>query len=211
MEPIQQIAFDARKLQRKMRTQTKIREASAYVFKQHGYSKATISQIMKQAGLGYGTFYEYYKSKQDIVMEWASEVKSKITVEYTKLPSTERSLYTRTLHSIRNVFQTYYEYKDIFVILKEGRYREPVLKPIYDEIEAILKQRVVIDLKWSHKKGITRGTDLEIAMIATEKLVLGFAEHIIAKETGPEEIENYARQVSLLLKEALFNVSDLPD
>jgi AcrR family transcriptional regulator len=211
METVQNTIGIDRNQQRKMRTKLKIREASAYIFKNNGYSKATVSQIMNQAGLGYGTFYEYYKSKQDIIMEWASEVKSRITVEYTKLPLTERSLFVRTLYSIRNVFHTFNEYKDIFVILKEGRYTEPDLKKIYDEIETVFQQRVVSDLTWSFKMGVTRNIDQDVAMISIEKLVLGFGEYIIENQLDSEQIENYARHVSLLVKEALFKVDELPE
>lgn len=196
---------------RKLRTKTKIREASSYIFKQQGYGKATIAQIMTRAGLGYGTFYQYYKSKQDIIVEWASEVKSKVTVEYSKMPLTEKNLYLRALHSIRNVFQTFNEYKDIFVILKEGRYTEPELKAIDDEIEAIFKQRIVIDLTWSHKMGVTREVDRDVTIIAIEKMVLGFGSYIIENQLTKSQIEHYAEQVSLLVKEALFKADFLPE
>ncbi len=41
--------------------------AALKVFEQKGYSKATVSEIVKEAGVAQGTFYIYFQSKQDML------------------------------------------------------------------------------------------------------------------------------------------------
>ena len=53
----------------------KIIEAAAQVFSQKGYAGAVVADIAVSAGIGKGTIYEYFKSKDDLffaVFEWFS-------------------------------------------------------------------------------------------------------------------------------------------
>ena len=53
----------------------KIIEAAAQVFSQKGYAGAVVADIAVSAGIGKGTIYEYFKSKEDLffaVFEWFS-------------------------------------------------------------------------------------------------------------------------------------------
>jgi len=46
-----------------------ILEAARRIFKRFGYTKTAISDIAKEAGIGKGTIYYYFKSKEDIFLE----------------------------------------------------------------------------------------------------------------------------------------------
>jgi AcrR family transcriptional regulator len=50
-----------------------ILSAARSVFKESGYESATISQIVKHAGVAQGTFYLYFDSKKSIVVELAQQ------------------------------------------------------------------------------------------------------------------------------------------
>ena len=45
---------------------TKILESAVKLFKEKGYEHTVVSDIVKEAGIAQGTFYLYYKSKDDI-------------------------------------------------------------------------------------------------------------------------------------------------
>ena len=67
-----------------MDTRTMILVAARELFLQRGYSNTTIDEIMSTAGLGKGTMYLYFKSKEDLFLslilgEW-SELQKKIDV-----------------------------------------------------------------------------------------------------------------------------------
>jgi len=48
-------------------------EAATKVIARHGYYEAKVSQIAKEAGLGDGTVYLYFKNKQDILISVVEE------------------------------------------------------------------------------------------------------------------------------------------
>ncbi len=48
-------------------------QAAEKLFEYFGYQKTSISDITKEAGLGKGTFYYYFNSKEDILLEIVKE------------------------------------------------------------------------------------------------------------------------------------------
>lgn len=51
------------------RTKNKILEAALALFKEQGYQSVTIDEITQKAGVAKGTFYTYFTTKSDIVVE----------------------------------------------------------------------------------------------------------------------------------------------
>ena len=61
---------------RKAEKKTRIIEAASQVFAQKGYAGTVIAEIAASAGIGKGTVYEYFDSKEDLffaVFEWYME------------------------------------------------------------------------------------------------------------------------------------------
>ena len=63
-----------------------IMDTAIKIFSQKGYFQTTISEIAKEAGIGKGTIYEYFKSKEEIIQSVVIVVmdswKEKIPVLY---------------------------------------------------------------------------------------------------------------------------------
>ncbi len=59
-------------------TKLRLLEAGKKVIYTKGYHKARVSDITKEANLGHGTFYLYFSSKKDIMMELASITINKV-------------------------------------------------------------------------------------------------------------------------------------
>ena len=53
-------------IDKKMSKEVKIIKAALEVFKEKGYEKSTIRDIMSRTEFGLGTFYLYFKNKQDL-------------------------------------------------------------------------------------------------------------------------------------------------
>lgn len=50
-------------------TKKKIYKAGLELFREKGYQNVNVEQITKKAGVGVGTFYHYYASKMELLME----------------------------------------------------------------------------------------------------------------------------------------------
>ena len=58
---------------------SQILEASARVFAEKGYHATSIADIAAELGIGHGTFYRYFRNKQDIFEKVIGEVIGRIT------------------------------------------------------------------------------------------------------------------------------------
>lgn len=187
-----------------------IRQTAIDTFFELGYLKTSINEIMERADLGYGTFYQYYENKLDVMREMVVEVLEKITKYYQKPPRSETNLYRRTLHSVKNILHTCYEHRKVLLVLKEVQTVDPELKKLWESIMEELFKRLDTDITWSMKKGICRKVDLTIALIALNGLVKGTIEYVIENEFSAEEIDRISENVSLLFKEAIFIQDEMP-
>ena len=59
-------------------TKEKLLEAGKNVIFRKGFNKARVSDITSQAGLAHGTFYLYFKTKEDFLLELLSSVRGEI-------------------------------------------------------------------------------------------------------------------------------------
>lgn len=81
--------------ERKLARREAIVEAAAAVFAEVGFSRAVIAAIARRAGVGKGTVYEYFDSKEELyfaVFEWYMELLAKGVREKVspELPALER-------------------------------------------------------------------------------------------------------------------------
>ena len=63
----------AERTQSEAQRRKQILDASRAVFDEKGYEHATISDIVRNAGIAQGTFYLYFESKKDVVIELAQQ------------------------------------------------------------------------------------------------------------------------------------------
>ena len=65
--------------------QTEILEAAGELFKTQGYVNTTIEAIIQQVGIAKGTFYYYFKSKEDILDALVHQMVNQLCEEYKKI------------------------------------------------------------------------------------------------------------------------------
>jgi AcrR family transcriptional regulator len=197
-------------MKKKEKTKEKVKQASLEMFRSKGYAHATVQEIMSLANLGYGTFYQYYKSKKEVLMEEGMQILDAITKHYIHPPATEKSLYKRTYNSILNIFESCHEHRKVLDIMKSAKTTDEDIQEIWDGIMEELFRRLERDITWSIKHGICRDVDLTIALISLDGMVKGTIDYIIANEFNNEEVERIAQNVSLLFKEAIFLQDEMP-
>lgn len=64
--------------QKKLIYRQKILDAAALNFKRKGFSETSIADIMKVANLGVGTFYNYFESKEELLLALLKELADKV-------------------------------------------------------------------------------------------------------------------------------------
>lgn len=135
--------------QKKLIFRQKILDAAALQFKKKGFSETSISDIMKSAKLGVGTFYNYFESKEELLLillkNIAKEVEDAVKVRLEKNLSSLQildettSLMSRLIDENKFVlplFLSASEHSDKPELLPTRKYT-PTFKPIF---EIILKR-----------------------------------------------------------------------
>lgn len=98
----------------------RILEAAAFVFSQKGYAGTVMAEIAARAGIGKGTIYEYFKSKEDLffaVFEWyARKSSTSATVSISALSGSVSERLEALNESIMN---SWGELRDVFSLVFE--------------------------------------------------------------------------------------------
>lgn len=78
-------------------TKKKIYKTGIALFQEHGFDGVNVSQIAKSAGVSVGTFYHYYTSKLDLIMDLYrgadTYFEEEVTASAQKLPFREQIKY----------------------------------------------------------------------------------------------------------------------
>ncbi len=160
-----------------------ILNSAGAVFAEHGFYKATISQIASQAGVADGTLYLYFKNKDDILYQYISYkteiVFEKMRASVEKGKNAEEKL--RLL--IRCHLEEFQNDKNMAVIFQsEARY----LRDIQSQIKDISK--MYLDLlsdiiEQGQIEGVMR-QDLFVGLV--KRFILGAVEGVISTWVSAE-------------------------
>ena len=63
---------------KKIRSRQKIMSAAVKCFDERGYSETSIADIMNEAGLGVGTFYNYFASKEELLLAMLERIEDEL-------------------------------------------------------------------------------------------------------------------------------------
>ena len=139
----------ADKLNLKKDKENRIVTAAAIVFSQRGYAGASVAEIALQAGIGKGTVYEYFNSKEDLffaVFEWyLYQTGNGLTVNISALSGSAAQRLQALNDAIMNLGD---EIQDIFALTMEfwaassasamrQRFRD-AFKTLYQEFREIV-------------------------------------------------------------------------
>lgn len=95
-------------------------KTAAFVFSQKGYAKTLMTDIAKLAGIGKGTIYEYFASKEDLffaVFEWfVADTQATATVSIKDL-SGSASQRLRVMND--TIMNSWYQMKDLYTLTME--------------------------------------------------------------------------------------------
>jgi AcrR family transcriptional regulator len=106
--------------EQKEQKRTHIIRAASRVFAKKGFSGTVMADIASEAGIGKGTLYEYFDSKESLffaVFEWLAgetEAAAKVRVAALQGPASER------LAALSgSVMQSWFDMKDLFTLVME--------------------------------------------------------------------------------------------
>jgi AcrR family transcriptional regulator len=196
---------------RKLKTKENLRNAAIETFLEVGYLNATVQDIMERADLGYGTFYQYYKSKQDVIVELADEAKEIIKKDYVfQYDETDTNIYKRVVARLKTIFDTYAKHRDVLKILLQCHHADDELDRAWTQLMEVPYKALKKDLTWSMNQGICQDVDLNTAIVTLNGMIQTAGVYIVQNNLPEQEIEKIAKDVGLLLTKAMYTKEEFP-
>lgn len=139
------------------------------------YGRLSIRELTTECGIALGTFYRYFNSKEDLVLQILEEDWNQVLDQLDGLMHTEATLYekVRSMYEVISEFERSYRYSVMSLFSKNaenGAFREKNMQRLYDCIETFLQ------------KEIDRGTlglaaDLDSAAFLLVELIISTARN----------------------------------
>lgn len=138
------------------KTKEKIYKTSIKLFKSKGFDNVTIQEIAKSANISVGLFYNYYKSKNDILYQRfiiADEIFDKFIKNGIEGATIKERIKSYMLFYIDFVINQPYDFIKILynnnntLFIKEGRAMQTLLDPIIEE--GFEKEELTVDMEVS--------------------------------------------------------------
>lgn len=128
-------------------------EAATKVFGQKGYAKATISEIVKEAGVAQGTFYVYFESKEDILDAVAGHVLQDIVDMAEEISRSDKTAVEKVREMIRAWIEISMSPGPLVEELHDPRYA-----PLHDQMARKGMEKLLPPLTEIVRQGVSEGT-----------------------------------------------------
>ncbi len=157
---------------REPKTKAALIEAAIKIFEQKGFQHARVSDIVSAAGVAQGTFYIYFRSKEEIFRESCNGFINQIKEMF--IQRTKHLFDGDTADEIiRNLYQVVSDIIDIYqknlavagLLFREGIGNGRLFKEIYEDILSIFLSLIEEQIKKAMSKGFMSIEDTEIASV----------------------------------------------
>lgn len=108
-------------------TRQRILEAAATEIGQHGYHVASVSSITNKAGVGQGTFYLYFKSKEDVLAELVNRFSQELQALLENANKNAASRLAAERACLDTFLQYVFKNKNLYRLFMECQFENPTL------------------------------------------------------------------------------------
>jgi AcrR family transcriptional regulator len=138
------------------RTRQRLLEAAEQVFAEHGYHEASVVKLTEAAGVGQGTFYLYFSSKQEVFDELVRDLNRRVRHAMKEASSQGTTRLEAELLGFRAYFRFTAEHPALYRIIRQAEFVSPdMLRYHYERLshgyveglrEAVEREEVAAEL-----------------------------------------------------------------
>jgi len=158
-------------------------EIAAEVFAEKGYRAANVSDIVERAGIGRGTFYLYFESKQDVFLElierYFAEFEALLESNQKRLAAAiaDQQLALATWRDNMIAILSYHsEHPELTsVIYRDALGSDEHFSARVDELTAVARRQLRKDFELMQKNGLLRPGNLDVIT----NIILGSSIYVI--------------------------------
>ncbi|ADI02746.1 transcriptional regulator, TetR family [Syntrophothermus lipocalidus DSM 12680] len=177
-------------LQAKMMEKRKrLLKSALELFAEKGYSNTSVRSIIDRSGLGTGTFYKYFNSKEEILKALLEEFLSQIISSIKNYYTQEKNLYVRFIETKRVTMEVFAQNEKLSEIYCRAAGTSDVIDQCLKEFDDKLIEFSIKNIDYGIRHGIFRNlpvAPIAHAILAVEKYLL--YKWIILKAISKEEM-----------------------
>lgn len=178
-----------------------IMEAAVKVFAEKGYHRATIADITRAVGVGHSTFYLYFSSKGELLLECVDRALASMFSDVIEEIRHEKDPVKRLRKRGEVAIVRHPEFLDILSVLRSTLDDDPRLENKRKELYAYIVKHVKSDIEEAMRRGLIPEVDAEMLAYS---MVLGLLESAALLFGSGEE---FSPQRLLGAMEAFYNRS----
>ncbi|WP_077356411.1 TetR/AcrR family transcriptional regulator [Virgibacillus halodenitrificans] len=184
-----------------LETKKRLIRSAHEVFLKNGFNKTTISEIIKKAGVGYGTAYVYFKNKDAMfvtVMERFLQV-----ADQTFHPNSVVAAREQILNQVRAFLELAIEEKNMLKVIKEAIGISDVVEARWLEIRKQFIESITNDITYSQSNNLV-STKFDAPIAAKSWYFMNEMFLWECVETEEVNLDKIVEQLSLLYTSALY-------
>ncbi len=148
-------------------TRERLKDAAHEVFVEKGYHGTKVVDIIERAGCGHGTFYDYFKSKDEALLAILDE----LIRELGRLGESSRVLMARIafddydairilLHGIGDIFERHSDLNNVYI---EAALESAVFSRVFDDFHNTFSGILESKIRQMQDSGKCEGIDARVA------------------------------------------------
>lgn len=187
-------------------TQEQLLAAARDVFGERGYQAATVGAITARANTAHGTFYLYFRNKQDAYAAVMASVTDEVYRE-AELRSPAPDARSALEASIRGFLEVFVEHRRLWRSLLEASFTNPAIEAVWLSLRERFVDRIERDLRVLVDAGVVRQLDAPIVANALGGMVEWAATTQFVLGSGPaagRSVDDTAAALADLWWSALF-------
>lgn len=144
------------KQERSIETRNKLLKAGTTVFLYNGFAQTTMTQIIKEAGVGYGTAYVYFKNKDDLLRVIMDD--TMISLQEIGLmpfaPLTKQEAIDIITKQLCLVIDTALQHQCMLKVVHEAIGCSPLIADFWKKSQDIFKLSIARDIRYVQEIGL---------------------------------------------------------
>lgn len=192
-------------------TRDRMLTSARAVFAERGYQAASVGAITKQAETAHGTFYLYFKNKDDAFDQVLTSIQEQIKDESRAALGGDR--YASLVGAIRGFLVVFVQDRGLMRAFLEGMMLSPQIEASWRAMRADFTTRIAHRLEREHAAGLVRGLDpLEAAQaLASMAEWYAFSHLVLGDPTTPAtagDVDAAVETLADLWYHAVYGVTD---
>jgi AcrR family transcriptional regulator len=192
-------------------TQEQLLDAAREVFAERGYQATTVGAITSRANTAHGTFYLYYRNKQDAFAAVMASVTDELyrEADLAAAPDDPR----RALEaSITGFLEAFVRHRRLWRTMLEASFTNRDVEVVWTALRARFVDRIASDLRLLVDAGLIRSLDTELVANALGGMVEWTATTQFVLGTGPVDrsVSDTAAALADLWHSAVFADASAP-